>query len=555
MFGRSLRTRIPAGHPAGDSADRVYLFAHETLRAIAERELDRDLGPYRRRIDQWADEYRARGWPDRTPWFLLRPYGRLLGTSGPLDRLISFATDAARHDRMLADTYGDAAALAEITTAQQLLLAQPVPDLVALGHLAFFQDRLAMRSRNAPPVLARLWARVGQAHRAEVVARGIADPDTRARALAAVAQVLAADDRESALGLLGEAEQVIRSPLRGGWVVRSVVEALAAVKEWDRAEQAARTIPDSDDQLWAWHAIVDALIAAKEWDRAEQTARAIPKRVAQARALARVAEALVGADRQHALDLADEAGQIVPSVSRSLDEYRLIMAWRGIVQVLIAAGEWDRAEQTAHAIPFRGARAALLAAVASTLAGADRERALGLLGEAEQTARAIRGLADPVGDHHLGDEAWQTIVQTLIAVGEWDRAEQTARTIPDPGTQAGVLAAVARALAKAGRDRARDLAGAAEQAARNIFEPIWQAQALVAVAAESTEWCAERARDLIGEAADVAGRATDTNQFMAWEAIVNALTEPKSGTAPSRPRAPSPTPMTSSGPGGSSWMP
>jgi hypothetical protein len=77
---------------------------------IAEEELAGDLGVYRRRIDTWADKYRAQGWPQNTPRYLLRPYGRLLATSGDLQRLIALATDPARHDRMLVYTQGDAAA-------------------------------------------------------------------------------------------------------------------------------------------------------------------------------------------------------------------------------------------------------------------------------------------------------------------------------------------------------------------------------------------------------------------------------------------------------------
>ena len=100
----------------------------------------------------------------------------MLGTSGALDRLISLATDAARQDRMLAYTYGDAAALAEITTARQLILARPDPDLAALGRLAVYQDRLVNRNRAVPTELPALWARLGQSHRAEALARSIPDP-------------------------------------------------------------------------------------------------------------------------------------------------------------------------------------------------------------------------------------------------------------------------------------------------------------------------------------------------------------------------------------------
>ena len=157
VFGRSLRTWLPPDKPSGDSADRVYLFAHETLQAIAEQELTHDLGPYRDRIDQWADGYRARGWPDGTPWYLFHSYTRLLARTGEIDRLFAFATDRARHERMLIHTLGDAAAFAEIADAQRLLLAQPKTDLVILALLAIERHRLERRNEAIPTELPALW--------------------------------------------------------------------------------------------------------------------------------------------------------------------------------------------------------------------------------------------------------------------------------------------------------------------------------------------------------------------------------------------------------------
>ncbi|HET7519428.1 MAG TPA: trypsin-like peptidase domain-containing protein, partial [Actinomycetes bacterium] len=88
VFGRSLMARTPYDQAAAGGDERVYLFAHETLRAIAEEELGGDLGPYRARIDAWVEGFRERGWPDDTPQYPLRPYGRLLATSGDLGRLV-----------------------------------------------------------------------------------------------------------------------------------------------------------------------------------------------------------------------------------------------------------------------------------------------------------------------------------------------------------------------------------------------------------------------------------------------------------------------------------
>ena len=76
-FGRSFTSRAMPDAPGRE--DHVHLFAHETLRATAERELAQDLRPYQERIYAWADRYCSAGWPENTPQYLLRPYGRLSG--------------------------------------------------------------------------------------------------------------------------------------------------------------------------------------------------------------------------------------------------------------------------------------------------------------------------------------------------------------------------------------------------------------------------------------------------------------------------------------------
>ena len=108
-----------------EEADRVDLFAHETLRDTARSELGAGVSQYRSRIDNWAGDYQARGWPSSSPRFLLRPYGRLLAAEASADQLFGRAADRARQDRMLVDTGGDAAALTEIRAAQGLLTGRP----------------------------------------------------------------------------------------------------------------------------------------------------------------------------------------------------------------------------------------------------------------------------------------------------------------------------------------------------------------------------------------------------------------------------------------------
>jgi hypothetical protein len=58
-----------------------------------------------------------------------RPGLLALGELGDLPRMIDCALDAARHDRMLSLTGGDAAALAEASATLERIAAQDDPDL------------------------------------------------------------------------------------------------------------------------------------------------------------------------------------------------------------------------------------------------------------------------------------------------------------------------------------------------------------------------------------------------------------------------------------------
>ena len=143
VFGRTLESRT-----ARDT-ERVYLFAHETLREQAAELFQTDLPRYRQELHRWADRWREQGWPADTPRYLLAPYARLLATIGDPARLARFATDPARHDCMLAREHNDGLALAEILSARRALVPAARPDVTALGKLAVSEWRLQVRTRTS----------------------------------------------------------------------------------------------------------------------------------------------------------------------------------------------------------------------------------------------------------------------------------------------------------------------------------------------------------------------------------------------------------------------
>src|SRR5262249_46822738 len=115
-FGRTL---LPVTVESMLHPDVVYTFAHALLLDVTKQQLgEPDLARYRDRILQWASGYHARGWPDSTPAYLLRGLGRLLAEADDLAGLTALVTDASWQRRFFLASGGDAAALAEIRTAE-----------------------------------------------------------------------------------------------------------------------------------------------------------------------------------------------------------------------------------------------------------------------------------------------------------------------------------------------------------------------------------------------------------------------------------------------------
>ena len=546
--------------------DHVYLFAHETLHAIAERELAQDLGPYRERIQEWADQYRARGWPETTPQYLLRPYGRFLASRGDVGRLGVIAADAARHDRMLSHTHGDAAALAEIATTRQLLCDQVVPDLTTLALLAIRETRLAYRNLDMPARLPKVWALLGEEERGTAIARSISDPAQRAKALSGLVTGLAPTDPETARRLASEAvlavraiadpsrrvravcelleedthinqdlaallaseaEQAFNADTESTWR-HSLVERLASIGDWDRAERVAIS-PDEGswrDREDAVRRLIGLLADAGELDRAERAARAYPEAEKRAMALIELARTRISIDLGEATRLANEAAQEADAIDNS---WAFNKTLRPLAEVLADAGQWDDATDIACHItdpeiwadvlsglvtrlqkedPALGTRLATevedaafqpgyppsrvtaLSRLAFGLAEIDPERAMRLAAEAEATLRSfgdlwerlwrirsvVAGLArlDPVRAGHLAGEA-----------------AQDARTVLGPESLAWVLNELVMGLAAAGPGWVGYLADQAETAARAI--PDWSKQSreldrLVDGLADAQEW-------------------------------------------------------------------
>ncbi|MFF5288388.1 hypothetical protein [Paractinoplanes globisporus] len=422
VFGRTI-----AGRADPQAPDRVFLFTHETLRL----ETIEKLGPatlagFAERLHGWAASYQSRGWPADTPAYLLRGYPRMLAEAGDLDRLVTLATDPARHHRMLNTTGGDAAALADIATAQSMIGGRRSPDLLAALRLAWYRDRLADRNTHLPTRLPAVWVALGQPVRAEQVARSITDPERQTEALAGLAGALATAVRYE------QAEQVARSitdPDRREDALAGVAGSLSEAGRYTEAEQVARliTYPDRNAEVLA--GLARALAAAGQLEQAEQVAvaaeqatRLIGDQDRQAKVSVGVAGALAAAGR------ADRGEQLARSISLSQQQ---AAALAGVAEALTAAGRYEEAERVAHTIANADRRAEVLTELVEALAAADRND------DAERVAGSIK---DP-----------ESRVRALAAAGRPDLAERVARSIRDPNRQSEALARVAVALAAARR--------------------------------------------------------------------------------------------------------
>jgi len=477
VLGRSLYSRTRYG--AED--DRVYLFAHEALRRTADEILHGDLNHYRDKIHAWANKYRSLGWPEKTPRYLLRPYGRLLTASGDIQRFVVIAVDSNRHDRMLQRTGADATGLTEIVVARDHLLSETTPDLKSLALLAAEHFRITSRNRAIPAELPQAWARLGEFRHALELARGIVDSEARFAALTALAAEHTSDPGRGA-ELAAEAEHVVRTSLRPPdspvhtpmplALIPETLLTLAGLYVGHDPEHAVRLVDEAGRSPLAELggprvANVTALAAVGRWDSAEEAARRVTDKLEHSRALAEVAGHLASSDSVRANLLADASEEVARNLQHGkprafADIARAISDSDPARSALLAVIAEDAARATKEPI----LRIEELAYVTSALAGVDPVRAVSLAGEIEhilwpdEYSEIYGGEPQP----HGVDLA--SISVALAAAGLPVQAARAARAIESEWDRARALANIAAELARTHPADAADLAKEAEHVAR-----------------------------------------------------------------------------------------
>ncbi len=497
LFGRTIGSRF-APRSVKSPDERVYLFAHETLRVMAEQRYGAGLAAYRDRLHNWAQTYWRRGWPTDTPQYLLRSYSRMLASVGDLPRLVTCGIDQARHNRMRVLTGGDALAFTEIGIAQQHILAQPDPDLTSLVRLTAYRDRLTHHYSFISEKLPAAWARIGQFGHAEALINSITDWWKRSSAWCSLVEVAAAGgDRDRASQWADEAEAFIArrtDPLDRAPMLAELAEAVAAggdsaraarlvgeaealagqttypgVPTWKLAQLAA-TVVNGDDTAQV----------AQLMDEAETRVQQSSQPYERAGLLARLVElAARSGDHDRAARLTEEAQALIGQIGQSAEPYYVESLTRELVAAVAAGGDYERAEALAGQLstPYERAMAlSKLAAVAVTR----EDWAARLIAEAEALARQTT-------DSPNRSQVLALLLEVVAVCGDRD-GERAARWAGEaqtlirqsPPHMEGTMGAVAEALATSGdRERAEAIVG-------QIGNRVVRAYALIRLATVAT---------------------------------------------------------------------
>nr|WTA70000.1 hypothetical protein OHB51_12945 [Micromonospora sp. NBC_00855] len=513
-----------------DGSAQVYVLGHEELQQQATQRLgDAGLQAYRQRLHTWADGYRTQGWPAGTPEYLLRDYYRMLQASGDLPRLVACALDTARHDRILQHTGGDGVAIEEISIAQDAILAQTQPDLLAMCQLAVHRDNLTYRNSNIPMALPKLRALLGEVSKAEAMVRSMADVNRRSVAVALLVPVIAAaghHDRARDLACSIPSPLFVESSLRAQ-TLANLVDAVAKAGDYRLAESLTQDIDEPYWQSKARGALALALARAGEVNEAEDRIRLIVNPYWRSQAMGMLAHVTISTvAAEYTAALAEQAANVARTVADSTERalalgmLMRLAAERGdhsgadslaasvLIEISSIADPLTQVMAVAKLVPLlakvgRDTRIKPLIEQAEVSARQitetyKRDRALGALVPLKATIGGYRRaaeLADSVKDHYTRSHAMIALTSALAAEGNYDGAEACVRLIADPSRQATAWGKLVSALAAAGKHRR------AEEVAQRVTEAVHQAEVL-------TEWgLALAGGGEPGRAADLAERA------------------------------------------------
>jgi hypothetical protein len=468
------------------SEAKVYVLGHEELQRQATRFLGAErLDDYRMKLHRWADSYRVRRWPADTPDYLFRGYFRLLQATNDLSKMLVYATDPDRHNRMLDLVGGDTSALAEIAATQEAFLERGFIDLVAISRLAVHRSTLESRNSTIPSNLPSVWAQLGRLSRAEALARSINNATRQIRALVAVIRKVSdAGDRSRARILSAHAEHtldLIDEPfelaLALALVARSYADAddpQQAIRLLDRGGVVAESLRGSAQHATLTAALARAYAAAGEISVARRLAESIEPWSERTLALVAV---VTEVSRWGYFETAQQ-------IAASIHSHAFVaQAAAAIAKEMAAVGEMaaaatmaDKARLRARSVRDSQMRVWALAHAA------DAMRAAGLPEHASALLDKAGALTNAIPKQSAKEDALVILARLLAATGSPDRAVEILQEITKPARRAKGLAAIASGLATWGAPApAMTYATESESVGRSIVVPINESRALAAL--------------------------------------------------------------------------
>ena len=497
--GRTFAYQPASRWPGLMGAPDQLVFAHSQLRKSALDGLDDLLDNGRQRLHAWADRYRAAGWPERTPEYLLRDYLPMLRLTDDLPRMIAIGLDRGRHSRILAASGTFNTAITEIATARHAVAQQQAPDVPTLIRLSLREENLVRRSSFLPPSLPAIWVLAGQPSRGAESMWAMPNPRDRWRAQDTLIDVLSRHaGREQIVDFANQATRPANGEAAENWKVAELAAALTRSGLDAEAESFINRHTDPSNQ----RQVREQVALANEGQEHAKSGYSTDS-VHHAAALD-TPRSIRASDRDEAVMHKAwnwaRSGNVrgAEDLARSIED-PAFQAWALIHAVEAAVRADDAATATDIARTIRTPRYRANALARAALAAAERGDASGagaLASEAETAARAVAHSAKETdllaeiaiafasaGRYEYAAEAAQVMVRTALAC-------------PDLEIRGSMMCTGVRALAAAGR------AASAEQLARAITAP-GPRDAAFGYAAQG--WIAEgdfeHARELVRSAA------------------------------------------------------
>ncbi|MFE1391031.1 hypothetical protein ACFW5M_33405 [Streptomyces albogriseolus] len=193
-----------------DAGLQTLVLAHTELQKAAVTALGRTtIAACKMQLHAWADRFRAEGWPEDTPNYLLTGYTQLVRESADTERLANLVLDPRRQLR-LAERSGPDVALADLDCVAP---STSSPSLSTAACASASRELLAPHVRPLPGAVSRTIARLGDVRRARNLALASGSAAAKADNLAGTAHVLAAIGHEQAAQTARDAAQWARTAL------------------------------------------------------------------------------------------------------------------------------------------------------------------------------------------------------------------------------------------------------------------------------------------------------------------------------------------------------